>query len=260
MCCDGSEEWEGVGGVKCEDKCKEIGKEWRKQDEVRQKSLGNAVKKRKELVLNGARMRKEVQDRIKTIETEIEASELKVKQLEQELTEVEKREKGKVVRSSTSSKGGRLGVLVELASRRTGELRDALVKVRGERDSLQERLDDLEQILMTFKAEYNPNFNDEGVKRAVRAWEDYAAQIRGGDGDDDHDRDLDTITKADKENGLDWAEFDGDEGSDTDVCKYMAWCSRLLSRRTNELQYMHSRTTYRLHCETGWTRSYAIFV
>ena len=32
VCCDGSDEWEGAGGVKCEDKCKEIGKEFKRLD------------------------------------------------------------------------------------------------------------------------------------------------------------------------------------------------------------------------------------
>lgn len=50
LCCDGSDEWAHVGGVKCEDRCKEIGKVWRKNDEQRKKSLGAAGKKRKELV------------------------------------------------------------------------------------------------------------------------------------------------------------------------------------------------------------------
>lgn len=218
LCCDGSEEWDGVGGLKCEDKCKEIGKEWRKADEVRQKSLTNAAKKRKELVTEAAKMKKEVQDRIKTLETQIEGAELKVKQLEAELTEVQKKEKGKVVRSSPDQKGGKVGVLIQLARERTEELRDSLIRVKEERDSTRSRLDELEVILETFKEEYNPNFNDEGVKRAVRAWEDYAARDKP-EPETARDRDLDEITKTDEENGLVWEEYAGEEGNDTDVCE-----------------------------------------
>jgi len=55
------------------------------------------------------------------------------------------------------------------------ELRGKLVSVVGKRDALKEKVKQLETILSTFKEEYNPNFNDEGVKRAVKSWEDYAA-------------------------------------------------------------------------------------
>ena len=73
-CCDGSEEWEGVGGVKCDDKCKEIGKEWRKHDEARQKSLTTAAKKRKELVAEGAKLKKEIEDRIQDFGAQIKGA------------------------------------------------------------------------------------------------------------------------------------------------------------------------------------------
>lgn len=218
VCCDGSEEWEGIGGVKCENRCKEIGKEWRKQDDARQKSLGKARKKRKELVKEADKLKKEVEDRIKTLGAEVEASEIKVKQLETDLAEVEKRERGKVVRGTSSKKGGKLSVLVGLAKSRTEELRSNLVKVRAERDNFYGRLSELQDILTSFKDEYNPNFNDEGVKRAVRAWEDYIARGKSPEPDSLLNLDLDEITKSDKDNGIDWDEYEsGAEESDTDV-------------------------------------------
>ncbi|KAK3686500.1 hypothetical protein LTR37_019747 [Vermiconidia calcicola] len=217
-CCDGSEEWDGVGGIKCEDRCKEIGKEWRKQDEVRQRSQTNAAKKRKELVAEASKIKIGIQDRLQSLTTEIEGSELKVKQLETELADVERREKGKVVKPA-GGKGGKMGVLIGLARDRTEELREHLVRVRDERDSSRSRLQELESVLSTFKEEYNPNFNDEGVKRAVRAWEDYEAVARdkGSEPKAALDRDLEELTKTDKENGLDWDEYEAEEETDTDV-------------------------------------------
>lgn len=215
LCCDGSEEWGGI--VKCADKCQEIGKTWREIDAARQKSLGNAGKKRKELVAEAGRLRKQVEDRVQSLGVEIEGGEVKVKQLEQELAEVERKEKGKVVKSGGGEKGGKMGQLVGLAKQRVEELKGALVRVRGERDSTKSRLQELEGVLAAFKEEYNPNFNDEGVKRAVRAWEDYAARDKGPEADAAHDRDLDAMTKSDEENGIDWSSFESEEGSDTDV-------------------------------------------
>lgn len=218
LCCDGTEEWAKVGGVKCEDKCKEIGKEWRKQDEQRQKSVGNAQKKRKEIIADAARLRKEVEDRIQSLQTEIQGGEIKVKNLEADLAEAERQERGKVVKAP--GKGGRLSMLAQLAKDRIEELRGALSEVMDQRRASTERVEELEAILSTFKEEYNPNFNDEGVKRAVRSWEDYAARDKPHIGDDARDRDLFEITKPDSETGvINWKDWEETEESDVDVRK-----------------------------------------
>ncbi|GAB7323879.1 hypothetical protein MBLNU13_g07312t2 [Cladosporium sp. NU13] len=217
LCCDGSEEFEHVGGVKCADKCKEIGKEWRRLDEIRQKSLGNAAKKRKELVVEAGRLRKEVEDRIKTLSAEIEGHEHKLQQLEAEYADVERKEKGRVIKGNVSPKAGKMGILVGLAKQRMNELRESVIRVRSERDSYDQRIQELEKILSTFKEEYNPNFNDEGVKRAVRAWEDYAARDKASH-NAAADRDLEEMSKSDEHNGLNWEEYENEDGEgDTDV-------------------------------------------
>lgn len=218
LCCDGSDEWAKVGGKKCEDKCKEIGKEWRKQDEARQKSLGEAARRRKELVSEASRLRQQVQDRIQSLESEIKGSELKFKGLETDLTETERQERGKVVKKP--KQGGKLGSLVQIAKDRIEELRNSLVLVRDERDMAIGRIAELESVLSSFKEEYNPNFNDEGVKRAVRSWEDYAARDKQTIGDTATNRDLDEIAKEDSETeGINWKEWNESEESDVDVCK-----------------------------------------
>ena len=217
-CCDGSEEWGKVGGVKCEDKCKEIGKEWRKQDEQRQKSLSNAQKKRKEIVADAVKLRKEVEDRMQSLQTEIQGGELKVKGLESDLAEAERQERGKIVKSP--GKGGKLSILGQLAKDRIEELRHALDDVQSQRERSASRLGELEAILSTFKEEYNPNFNDDGVKRAVRSWEDYAARDKPDVINEARGRDIDEIAKPDSETGaINWTEWEEPEESDVDVRK-----------------------------------------
>jgi protein kinase C substrate 80K-H len=151
------------------------------------------------------------------LKTEIHGDELRVAQLEQELVDIERSERSKVV--SAPKEGGKLGVLMAIAKQRTEELRNSLERVRMERDSAQERLKKLEQLLATFKEEYNPNFNDEGVKRAVRAWEDYVAEGRAPDFDGAVERDLAETLKTDAENGLNWDEWTESSTSETDVCE-----------------------------------------
>jgi protein kinase C substrate 80K-H len=216
LCCDGSDEYDGAGGVKCEDQCAKIGKEWRKQDEIRQKSLNAARQRRKDLIAEAARLRKEVEDRITTLQTQVEGQTLKVEQLEKSLVEIERAERGKVVKGA--GKGGKITVLSSLAKARIEELTTNVGRLRSERDTAKSRVEELEAMLTRFKEEYNPNFNDEGVKRAVKAWEDYAAQDRPGP-NEALDRDLDEILKPDSESAIKWEDFETTEESDIEVRK-----------------------------------------
>ncbi|PMD55811.1 protein kinase-like protein C substrate [Hyaloscypha bicolor E] len=218
VCCDGSDEWAGVGGVKCEDKCKEIGKEWRRLDEIRQKSARNALKKKTELVNEAQALRAGVELRISSLHVEIKDQGKKVEELKKKFEEVERSERGKVVKSA--GKGSKVTVLAGLAKQRVEELRDALVGLVNKRDELRRKVKELETILSTFKEEYNPNFNDEGVKRAVKSWEDYAAKKDASPESDEsaEDRDIESISKADSETeGINWAEWEIEEESDIEA-------------------------------------------
>lgn len=212
VCCDGSDEWQGVGGISCPDKCKQIGAEWKKADDLRQKSLSKATKKRKELQSNADRLRLEVEHKVADLEIKIHGHERVLAEAEADLKETEKRGKYRVVRPGTSSGGGKLGVLLGVAKQRVDELRNTLVKTITQRDAMVQRVHELETILTTFKEEHNPNFNDEGVKRAVRAWEDYAARETDDGWNEAEDRDMDEIAKEDSaETGVNWAEFESAE-------------------------------------------------
>jgi protein kinase C substrate 80K-H len=218
LCCDGSDEWEGAGGVKCEDKCKEIGKEFKKLDEARQKSARAALKKRDELVKEAQALRAGVEMSITRLEGEIKSQEVKVEELKKKYEDVERRERGRVV--SSKGKGSKVTVLAGLAKQRVEELRNALVGVVGKRDALKKKVEDLEAILSTFKEEYNPNFNDEGVKRAVQAWENYAASKGEAEDTTAGDRDIEDMSKPDSETeGINWAEYETEEESDVDARK-----------------------------------------
>lgn len=218
LCCDGSDEWARVGGTKCEDRCKEIGKQWRKKEEQRQKSMTAALRKKRDLLVDAGRQQKEIEDHIIRLEAEINGAEAKVQGLESSLKTVEEQER-KVVRTSGK---GKVNALAGVAKNRVNELREALVEVRQQRDETRSRLKELEEVLAKFKIEYNPNFNDEGVKRAVRSWEDYAARGLGEEFNSARDRDLDEIAKADDEtSGVDWEHWEKeDDGcADSDLSK-----------------------------------------
>ncbi|TVY45421.1 Glucosidase 2 subunit beta [Lachnellula occidentalis] len=184
LCCDGSDEWEGVGGTKCEDKCKEIGKEWRRLDEIRQKSARAALKKKDELVKEAGELRAGVEKSIANLEVEIKTQEAKAAELQKVYEDVERRERGKVVKSP--GKGSKVTILAGLAKTRVEELRNALTG---------------------------------GVKRAVQSWENYAANKDTDADESAEDRDIESISKPDSESeGINWAEWEtSDEESDVEA-------------------------------------------
>ncbi|KAI0469147.1 glucosidase II beta subunit-like protein-domain-containing protein [Xylaria cf. heliscus] len=215
LCCDGTEEYGKVGGVKCVNKCAEIGKEWRRVEKERQDNFERADKKRRTMVKEAKELRRQVEARVVKIEGEIKELEKKEAELKAKFEEVERSERGKVVRNEGS---GKLGVLAGLAKARVQELREALADVVGKRRQLQDKVAELEGILSAFKEEYNPNFNDEGVKKAVRAWEDYAAKKTEEASEELSESDLEEIMKEDSESsGVNWDEFQEEAATDTDI-------------------------------------------
>ncbi|KAM6534467.1 hypothetical protein FALCPG4_004104 [Fusarium falciforme] len=218
ICCDGTEEYSGVGGVKCENRCAEIGKEYRRLEEEKRKNMEKASKQRDILIKEAQSLRQQVEAKVADLKKEIANLEAKREELAKKHREVEQEEKGKVVRGEGS--GGKLGVLVGLAKARVNELRDTLNNVVDQRDALKDRVGELEELLTKFKSEYNPNFNDEGVKSAIRSFEDYSARVESekGQRQDVHDADLLSVLREDSEsNGVNWKEFEEADGSDTDI-------------------------------------------
>lgn len=215
LCCDGSEEYKGVGGAKCPNRCGEIGKEWRRVEKEREENLEKANKKRRTMAKESKELRRQVESKIEKLAGEIKQLEVKRDDLKRKYDEVERSQRGKVVKEGGS---GKLGQLVTLARGRVQELRDSLSLVIGQRDALKSKVEELEAILSAFKEEYNPNFNDEGVKKAVRGWEDYAAKLSENTDDVSEDDILEVLKEDSESNGINWGEYDdGEEITDTDV-------------------------------------------
>lgn len=219
LCCDGTEEYGHVGGVKCENRCAQIGKEYQRLAREKRQKMERAAKQKNVMLSEAQKLRREAEAELAQLNSDIAALEVKKADLQKKYAAAQLHDRGRVVKSEGG--GGKLGVLVGLAKRRVTELRSALERVVEERDDLALKVQELEYILRTFKEEYNPNFNDEGVKTAVKAYEDYAAREAEVVRDVQNDADMEEILKEDGEtSGVNWAEFEaGEEGSDTDICK-----------------------------------------
>ncbi|KAF3921253.1 hypothetical protein ABW21_db0205894 [Orbilia brochopaga] len=173
VCCDGSDEWMGVGGIVCEDRCESIGKEARRVAAEARRLYEQGLRQYNSLVAKAVLLRKEEEDKIVALEGEIVRTKGLVEDRKRELKQVEEEEKSKLATAGTGK--GKHGQLLDFAKDRYKEMKEKLQRLKDEREALQGHLDETEKILTTFKEEYNPNFNDEGVKRAVKAWEDYLA-------------------------------------------------------------------------------------
>lgn len=236
LCCDGSEEYKGVGGVKCENKCSQIGKEYRKLQDEKRRKTESAEKKRKSMIDEAAELRRKAETKVVELRAEIAQLETKKADLEKKKVEVERQERGKVVQGEGA--GGPLGVLVGLTKTRISELRQTLESVINQRNDLRTKVEELETILRNFKAEYNPNFNDEGVKAAVKSFEDYASREVSSGIEDVPDEEVQTILKEDDENnGVNWKEFETDNKDDTDIRKTRVTSTGSFTMLTPKLVY-----------------------
>lgn len=191
--------------------------------------MAKAMKRRKEIQFDADRKRKEVEDKITATEIKIKGLERKVAEAEENVRETERREKNRVVKSDAAGKGrGKLGVLLGLGKERVNELRDAASRLRTMRDNMVARVTELEELLSELKKEYNPNFNDAAVKKAVQGWENYAARESDDTWSEPEDRDLLEIMKEDNaESGINWAEFENAEPDDNDAAAIYSLTSYL---------------------------------
>lgn len=221
-CCDGSDEWKSVGGLKCENRCEKMGKEYRKKAEVREKAMVNARRKREEMVREAGKARQVVVDKVKKLEAEVAVLSKKEADAKTRFEEIEKKEKLKIVVDRGTGKASKVTLLAGLAKARIDELREGIIAVMGRKEEAKMRIKELEQILAAFKDDYNPNFNDEGVKRAVKAWEDYAATHLSGSDEDSGESDAEFLTIAEEDSesqGINWEEWKEEETSDVDARK-----------------------------------------
>lgn len=180
-----------------------------------------AMKKKRDLLVDAGRQQRELEDKIAAEKTGIEGKEVKLKSLEADLEEAKKKDESKVVRGK---KVGKVNVLAGLAKGRVDELRNAVDEVRKEKEEIRARVQELEDILSKFQVEYNPNFNDEGVKRAVRSWEDYAAKgtvetiLNSA-----RDRDWEAISQPDnEESGINWEHWENEGDEEPDLGMFTA--------------------------------------
>ncbi|KAK9325674.1 glucosidase II beta subunit-like-domain-containing protein [Lipomyces orientalis] len=205
ICCDGSDEWAGI--VKCENKCREFAAEYaKKQAEIR-KTQAAGWNARAKLVAKAAGMRQALEKELVQLETQIAVSEARI---------AKAREALKIAEVQSSSRVGTKGSpLLGRVKARIEQYQKATKALAERTGILEARLELAQEILQRLSEEYNPNYNDEGVKAAVKAYQEFK-ESDPGDGDYLHDI---AISEADDEELFSEEEID----VDPDVVEYESY-------------------------------------
>ncbi|WZH49391.1 glucosidase II beta subunit-like protein-domain-containing protein [Fusarium acuminatum] len=151
LCCDGSEEYSTVHGVKCENKCAEIGKEHRRLEDEKRKNMQQAAKKRGAMVAEAKDLRQKVEQKVADLNKEIATLEAKKEELARKHREAEQQDKGKVVREGGN--GGE-STLVRAA-------REAL-------DAANRDLSDKQSTLNVEQADLTTDYGPDDIFRALK--------------------------------------------------------------------------------------------
>lgn len=170
-----------------------------------------ALQKRKELAAQASLLRLEVESKIAALENDIKDAQARVEVLQVKLEAVRAEER---LKSKNEKKvKSKAAELAGEAKQRIESLRQALIDAQRQRDESRAQAAEAELILSNLKQEYNPNFNDEGVKRAVRSYEDYAAKYTTETTMDfDRENEISEIAKADDaEHGIDFEKWENEE-------------------------------------------------
>ncbi|WVW81324.1 hypothetical protein I302_103315 [Kwoniella bestiolae CBS 10118] len=215
-CCDGSDEW-ATGA--CPDKCAEIGKKFREEEEAIRKTRKTGSKVRGTYI-------KWAQGEKTRLESELESKKKEVKDKEQEV------EKARVALEKTESKSKE-----DLEKKKLSPLyqsllthRLTLTRLRSKSQRLQSELDTLHSLLDELSKGYNPNYQDMAVKAAVVGYEELTGKAAASPSEEEKpqvdqppqeqeeeikDWELDELERKDLE-GLLWQAGPEDEGDDDD--------------------------------------------
>jgi hypothetical protein len=165
LCCDGSDEYDGQ--ITCPNKCKELGQAARKKAEEEAKVALKGWKVRNKYVENAKKKVLELEAEKERLNVQIVAAEQKEKDLKAALEKAE-------IRETKVSKFGEK--IADRAREKVKEYQEAITSLRDEIGFLNERVNQLEDILEALKNDHNQNYHDMAVKTAVKGWEELRGQ------------------------------------------------------------------------------------
>lgn len=160
ICCDGSDEWAGF--VKCENKCREMAAERQKREAEINRIQIEGWNARSKLVTKAASLKTGLLKEQAQIQTQLKLAKTRLQNAEEAV---------KLAELDSSMRVGKKGdPYLERLKERIVEYQLAKNAMLEHIAIIEDRLAISEEILKNLKEEYNPNYNDEGVKNAVKAY------------------------------------------------------------------------------------------
>ncbi|KAH3663622.1 hypothetical protein OGAPHI_005023 [Ogataea philodendri] len=156
VCCDGSDEPEGL----CPSKCAEMHAAWEKENQKRDEIVRKGLEKKEKLAHQVFKKRSRLQHDLHQLES-------KIAELEHELHQLSK------IRTYSQEENEIVAVFNDLTAKVEKLSEEASAKIsqlQAQQDSLQK----LENVLDTMNKEYNHNFNDPAVKAAAQAFQEHS--------------------------------------------------------------------------------------
>ncbi|RCK62573.1 Glucosidase 2 subunit beta [Candida viswanathii] len=153
VCCDGSDE---LGGI-CEDKCKEIHRQFEDYKAKVEKSVSAALSKKQGIIADAKNKRDRLVNNLKKLEQMLPHKKMQLNQLQ-----LQWEEKGDQDLSVYDVLGEHIS---DLVSRLDAHKKDITKQ--------EHQIQLLEKLLDTLSHEYNPNFNDPAVKDSIHKYQEY---------------------------------------------------------------------------------------
>ncbi|KAJ1718370.1 hypothetical protein LPJ61_006667, partial [Coemansia biformis] len=171
VCCDGSDEWDS--GAQCEDRCGEIGAEYRRVAESDRKARSKGSRQLAELVVQARDVRvvkaaelETLRERIVELDGERAAAEKRKNELE---------EKQQVIaKAKEEREGSRRSTLDKLAEQYLPGVVAYRKLLAAELHGLRVQRDTLIRMLYSVRAGHNTEFNDQAVAGAIEKYAAYA--------------------------------------------------------------------------------------
>ncbi|KAK9462926.1 glucosidase II beta subunit-like-domain-containing protein [Lipomyces oligophaga] len=162
VCCDGSDEWNGL--IRCENKCKEMATETSKKEAEMRKAQVAGWRARLKLVSKAKSMRSSLEHELSSTRAQLDNANEQQEKADNQLKVAE-------LRSTTQAAGpSSKDSFAENVLSRLQDYRAAKSAFLKRIEELELRVQATEEILANLKNDYNPNYNDEGVKNAVKAY------------------------------------------------------------------------------------------
>jgi protein kinase C substrate 80K-H len=154
-CCDGSDEY-ATG--KCPDRCAEVNRQFQEYKTKVQQDLAKSLKIKSTLLDEAASIKRQLESKLKELQSQLTTEELELLAGKQRL-----------IRQSSESSPQVYHALAPII----GQLSHQNTEITSTIKAQQDKINQLEGLLLKLSQEYNPNFNDLAVKESINKYKEY---------------------------------------------------------------------------------------